>query len=168
MAHKQWPPRNLTTIKENLDRLADSVTNRPEERPDDDHIWLTRFLVVRTCGYLEQATFETTRTYVTEKSGGPVQTFAISWLTKSRNPTPDNLIDLVSRFGPQLEENFRTFLEDEDQRLHREISFLVDRRNKIAHGMNEGINTRKALDLKGDAELVADWFITYLNPDRTT
>jgi hypothetical protein len=56
-------------------------------------------------------------------------------------------------------------LAAEDELLHRELSLLVDRRNKIAHGHSEGITVRKALDLKQVAVKVADWFILRFNPN---
>jgi len=83
---------------------------------------------------------------------------------RTKNPTPDNLLELVGRFKAELRDNLHTLFEEEDQRLRREISFLVDRRNKIAHGMSEGLGTTKALSLKTDAQLVGDWIVTNLNP----
>ena len=54
----------------------------------------------------------------------------------------------------------------DDQRLYREVTFLVDRRNKIAHGENEGIGAAKAMRLKGVACELADWFVLRFNPLR--
>lgn len=159
-----WPPYTLNRIRVDLEQLADSVACRPKSRTDDEHIWLTRFLLVRTCGYLEQVTYETARGYVQEKSGGLVRAFAMSWLDRSRNPTPDNLCELVGRFDQQLRDELDSLLEAEDQRLRRELALLVDRRNKIAHGLNEGITASKAISLKADAERVSDWFISRLRP----
>lgn len=56
-------------------------------------------------------------------------------------------------------------LAEQDELLHRELSFLLDRRNKIAHGHSEGITVRKALDLKRVAVQIADWFILRFNPN---
>lgn len=160
-----WPPANLARLKFSLDQLADAVANRPPHRTDDEQVWLTRFLLLRVCGYLEQVTFETARGYVQAKSGGLVKSFAMSWLDKSRNPSPENLLSLVGRFDLILAESLRALLEGDDQRLHRELSLLVDRRHKIAHGLNEGITQSKALSLKTDAETIADWFVQSLKPN---
>jgi RiboL-PSP-HEPN len=159
-----WPPANLARLKTSLDQLAEAVVNRPSHRTDDEHVWLTRFLLLRVCGYLEQVTFETARGYVQAKSGGLVRSFAMSWLDRSKNPSPDNLLNLVGRFDLVLVEDLRTLLEADDQRLHRELSLLVDRRHKIAHGLNEGITQSKALSLKADVETIADWFVQNLKP----
>jgi hypothetical protein len=40
----------------------------------------------------------------------------------------------------------------------------VDRRNKIAHGLNESVNAPKALDLLSAVEIVVDWFLEKLKP----
>jgi len=127
-------------------------------------MWLTRFLVVRTCGHLEQVAYETARAYVDAKSGGLVRAFASSWLVKTRNPTPENLLDLAARFGRSLGERLGELLEKDDQHLHREISFLVDRRNKIAHGLSEGLSAAKALALENDADIVGGWLIENFHP----
>lgn len=159
-----WPPANLSRLKTSLDQLAEAVAQRPSHRSDDEQVWLTRFLLLRVCGYLEQVTFETARGYVLAKSGGLVRSFAMSWLDRSKNPSPENLLNLVGRFDLVLVDNLRALLEADDQRLHRELSLLVDRRHKIAHGLNEGITQSKALSLKTDAETVADWFVQNLRP----
>lgn len=160
----QWPPRPLLPLRQGLDELAEAVRNRPRERSDTEQIWLTRFLVIRTCGHLEQVAYETARGYISVKSGGLVRAFAESWLAHTKNPTPDNLLELVGRFKVELRDNLNTLFEKEDQRLRREISFLVNRRNKIAHGMSEGVGTTKALSLKADAQLVGDWIVANLDP----
>lgn len=165
MTDNHWPPRGIKPLRTALDELAESVANRPSTRSVDEQIWLTRFLVVRTCGCLEQTVREVARGYVQGKSGGLVRTFAHSWLEKSRTPSVDNLYDLVGRFDTTLRDELQGFLEHDDQRLHRELSFLVDRRHKIAHGLNEGLNSAKAISLKDDAYEIADWFIDNLNPN---
>lgn len=161
-----WPPANLPRLKISLDQLADAVANPPAHRTDDEQVWLTRFLLLRVCGYLEQVTFETARGYVQAKSGGLVKSFAMSWLDRSRNPSSDNLLTLVGRFDSGFADDLTTLLDADDQRLRRELGLLVDRRHKIAHGLNEGITQTKALSLKSDVEIIADWFVEKLKPHR--
>jgi hypothetical protein len=128
--------------------------------------WLCRILVVRSCGYLEQVIWEVCRSYVSQKSGGLVRAFAQSWLEKSRNPTPVNLEELVGRFDALTCDEFKALLDANDYHLRQELSFLVDRRNKIAHGLSESVNRSKALQLKNIASDLADWFILRFNPGR--
>ncbi|MFI6781966.1 HEPN domain-containing protein [Micromonospora sp. NPDC050276] len=160
-----WPPRNLYGLKLQLDALADAVGERPRHRTDDEQVWLTRFLVVRTCGYLEQVVYEAAREHVRQKSGGRVRTLALSWIERTRNPTPENLLDLISRFGDDFFNELESILDEDDKRLRRELKLLVDRRNKIAHGLNEGMTQTKALSLKRDVEAIADWVLANLKPN---
>jgi len=73
---------------------------------------------------------------------------------------------LVGRFDANYRDEFKAMLDDDDGHLRREVGFLVDRRNKIAHGLSEGINRSKALQLKDIACELADWFILRFNPSR--
>lgn len=168
MATLRWPPLEVLRLKRNLDEICNLV-QYPEydlDRNLEVHQALCRFLVVRSCGYLENSTVEICRAYVRARSGGPVRSFAHSWLERSGNPNPEYLKTLVGRFDAAMSEEFEQFIEGSDGRLKREVGFLVDRRNKIAHGMSEGINRTKAVQLKDVACEVADWFILRFNPER--
>ena len=126
--------------------------------------WLARLLVVRSCGYLEQVVREIALGYIAQRSGGYVEAFAVSWVPEGKNPWPDYLVRWVGRFDKNLADDLDDLLEDDDERLRREVSFLVDRRNRIAHGLNEGIGGRKALDLKNVACEMAEWFTIQFDP----
>ncbi len=164
---KQWPPVAVTSIRDWLEEL-DTLLQDQARDPDADSTaqWLARLLVVRSCGYLEQTVLEVAKAFIVDSSGGLVRSFAQSHVPEGRNPSPDFLLDWVGRFDAQLREDLDEVLEADDQRLRRELSFLVDRRNRIAHGLNEGITSRKALDLKVIACEAADWFILRFNPAR--
>ncbi len=164
---QQWPPWEVLSLKQKLDALA-SLIEDPFAHgiPHDALDWLARFLVVRSCGYLEQTVVEVARSYVRANSGGPARSFAISWLERSRNPNPEALATITGRFDAVWASELESFLSADDQRLGREISFLVDRRNRIAHGFNEGVGPQKALALKAVACETADWFILRFNPNR--
>lgn len=159
-----WPPRTVKALSQAIDALAEWVGNPPSTSTDDERIWIVRFFVVRTCGYLEQVVYESVRAYVDAKSGGPLRAYAQTWIARSRNPSPDNMLELAGRFGGAFEEELRSLLDRDDQRLYREISLLVDRRHKIAHGLNEGLTGTKALALYECALEVAEWFLDAFNP----
>lgn len=163
----QWPPWEVVSLKQKLDDLA-SLLEDPAARgvPHEALDWLARFLVVRSCGYLEQTVIEVSRGYVRGKAGGPARAFAISWLERSPNPSPDALTLLTGRFDAVWSSDLTEFFEADDQRMSRELNFLVDRRNRIAHGLNEGVGSQKALALKDVACEAADWFIARFNPHR--
>ncbi|MGL5824656.1 MAG: hypothetical protein ACRCYU_07445 [Nocardioides sp.] len=69
---------------------------------------------------------------------------------------------LDSRWAAALD----SFLDEADGWRRRELSYLVDRRNKISHGQSETVGRRKALDLTAMALEVSDWLANCLNPDN--
>jgi len=162
--HREWPPRLVPQLSQDLKRLAGDLEDA--QRSDSDAVvHLSKLLVIRSVGFLEQVAVETVRGYLTGKTSGPPLSFSTSWL-RGRNPTPDKLEELVSRFGETFSAKFADLLDQDDQLVRRELSFLVDQRNKIAHGLIRGISTRKALDLMSVAERTSDWFISNMNPTR--
>ena len=158
-----WPPYQVERFRTALEDLGVTV----EQTKDPDILqWLTRMLVVRSSGFIEQTSREVFWGYIEERAGGLVKAFGHSWLDKSRNPSPDNLVGMIGRFDHTLKVEFEELLESDDQRLRRELAFLVDRRNHIAHGLSEGINRDKALALKGVALEVSEWLVLKFNPLR--
>ncbi|MER5350498.1 HEPN domain-containing protein [Kitasatospora sp. NPDC002551] len=140
----------------------------PKDRTDDENMWIVRFFVVRVCGYLEQVVNETLKAYIEGKSGGPVQLFAKSWIEKSRNPSPDNMLEMIGRLGGGFELGLQGLLDSDDQRIRRELLLLLDRRHKIAHGLNEGLTGSKAIALYECVVEIVDWFLDNLNPDSSS
>jgi hypothetical protein len=161
-----WPPLEIDQLDNSL-KLVEALVRSPErDRPDEVTAALARFLVVRTCGYLEQVIEVCCRSLIISKSAPVIASFGGSWLGRGTNPAPEKLAALAGRFSSAWADELDELLNKDDQRLRREIALLVDRRNKIAHGLSEGIGSRKALDLLDPAREVADWFILRLDPRR--
>lgn len=150
-------------LESQLDRLADAVRNN-SDRDVDDQIWLTRFLVVRACGYLEQAVHETVVAHLEFHSYGTVKSFTLSWLERSRNPSVDNLLTLLGRLDHNMQSEFQELLAANGNHLAQNLALLVGRRNQIAHGENEGMATQAALTLVDVTKEIASWFILRLDP----
>jgi hypothetical protein len=160
---QSWPPWEVTSLKYKLNELAELVA-KPAAFDHAVLPWMSRILVVRSSGFVEQTAKEVCRAHVSAKSGGRVRTFAMSWLEQSKNPSPDTLCELVGRFDLSYQDDLLELLEQDDQRIRRELAFMVDRRNRIAHGLNESITRDKALLLWSVAIEVSDWFILRFNP----
>jgi hypothetical protein len=160
---QSWPPWAVISLRQNLDDLESLVENA---RGLDPVIlgWLSRMLVIRSSGFIEQTAKEVCRSHVECRTGGMSRSFALSWLERSRNPTPDYLMELIGRFDASVQQEFLQFIDQDDQRIRRELALLVDRRNKISHGLNEGISREKALLLKTIATEVSDWMVLRFNP----
>lgn len=160
-----WPPADVVKLERALDDLATSVREPPSERTDEEQIWLTRFLVVRSCGYLEQVMHRCTVEHLEQRSYGTARSYALSWLERSINPSLGNVSTTLGRFDQNLADEFERLLSDDDNELKNELSVLVTKRHAIAHGANEGLGSQRALALYDVAKRVADWMILRLNPD---
>jgi hypothetical protein len=159
-----WPSRRLMNLDRGLRRVAQLVEHPAAGESDEVTRALARFLIVRTCGHLELTVHECCLTYVRSKSFGRIKDFSESWLKRVENPTPDRLLELVGRFDLSLKADLLELFERNDGELRREISFLVGKRNTVAHGESEGIGPRKALDLLDYSKLLTDWFILSFDP----
>jgi hypothetical protein len=162
---QRWPPVSLGLLEKQLDQLVEAVKT-PGDRSVDEQVWLTRFLVIRTCGYLEQVVHTTVTDHLWNTCGGTARSFALSWMNKSRNPSLDNLYRIIGRLDDKMLDELETLLESDNGALKEQISSLVGRRNGIAHGLNDGLSSRKALEMVEDAKQVASWFILNLEPSR--
>lgn len=162
----RWPPFAVTSLTKNLNVLQELTRDVEKNLEPESRSWLAKLLVIRSAGIIEQTVAECSRAYVYSRSGGWVQSFAHSWLERTKNPSPENLQQFLGRFDQKLCDEFHLFLTDDSERLYRDLAFLVDRRNRIAHGLSEGVGPQRALELSEAAVSVADWFVLKLNPKR--
>lgn len=161
----RWPPSDLVKLEQSLDELANSIRNRPIGRSDDEQIWLTRFLIVRSCGYLEQVLYRCAIQHLEARSGGTARSFSLSWLNRSINPSVDNVRVTLGRFDQAIVDEFEKMLNENGGELNNDLSALVTKRHAIAHGENDGLGDRRALALQQVAKDLADWIIRRLCPD---
>ena len=159
-----WPSLTIVNMKRSLRTVVALVEHPQPAWPDEVTSALARFLVIRSCGYLELVVDEACKAYMVSKSTRQVSSFGASWLGHGGNPSPGHLVSLVRRFDSAWAAELQAFFDADDEALKREISFLVDRRNKMAHGASENTGTAKALELTVHAQSVADWFIRRFDP----
>jgi hypothetical protein len=159
-----WPSLRVAQLSDSLAEVEDIVDRPPLVLPDEIARALSRFLVVRACGYLEQVVEECCRTYSQAHSDFRVGAYAAASWRRGFNPTPQALVELVSRFDGLWAEELQGILDDDDERLSRSLSNLVSTRNKVAHGASEQVRIRVALDFASDAREVSDWFLMRFLP----
>lgn len=164
MWNSAWPTLGTVNLRASLTALEKLVKDANPSRGDDINSALARFLVVRTCGYLEQVVEICCKSYIKSKSDFRSSSYGASWLGRGRNPSKESLVSLTRRFDGAWADELFQLLSKDDERLGRELDFLVDRRNKIAHGLSEEIGVRKALDLVEPAMTIGDWFVKKMDP----
>jgi len=161
---KAWPSLGIVNSKRSIDEARKLVREPQSGQADEVTRALARFLVVRSTGYLEQVVIESCTAYISSKSEPRVGAFAAGFFDRYLNPKPARLLEIVRSFDPEWEDQLTELFDDGDELLRREVALLVDRRNKIAHGLGEGITSLKALGLLDAAEKVADWFVERFDP----
>lgn len=159
-----WPSGSIVDSREALIELRTCVDNL---HTDDDAIerYLSRMLVIRSCGHLEftleQGILDSIRPNVAPHIENHIKT----GLFKGRNPNPKRIEELLGSFHTSWREEISDLLSSGDELLKRELAFLVDKRNKIAHGQSEGIGRRKSLDLCDYALQVSDKILEIVCPE---
>lgn len=161
----RWPPPDLLSLERSLDELAESVRERPGHRTVDEQVWLVRFLVVRSCGYLEQVMHRCAMGHLQEMSYGTARSYSLSWLSRSINPSVENIRTTLGRFDTGFVEEFELMLSEGNGELSNDLGALITKRHAIAHGESDGLGDRRALDLYEMAKKLADWMIRRLSPD---
>lgn len=159
---KAWPNADIRTARHEFANLINEVDARFREDPSDSI--LSRFLLVRSSGYLEYG-FETVLCGWAEMQSSPrVSSFVRSNFGRGRNPSPEKLCDVLGRFDTELRIKFEERISEDDDHVKREISWMVDRRNKIVHGLSENVRASKALDVARICYGLVDWLIEELRP----
>ena len=161
---RPWPGWELQDSRAELCKLRDTLDNLPPEISSDIETYLSRFLVIRSCGHIEYSLDKATSLLVHEKASPDVHNYVETGLFKGRSPRPGRLVESVTRFSRQWGIHLEEKLDADDGLLRRELEFLVDRRNKIAHGQSESIGRRKALSLCDYALVVANEILDLMNP----
>jgi len=161
----RWPPPDIRQLEVSLDELARSIRERPEHRTVDEQVWLVRFLIVRSCGYLEQVMHRCAVGHLEEKSYGTARAYSLSWLGRSINPSVENIRNTLGRFDQGFVDEFDQMLAERNNELSNDLGALVTKRHAIAHSQSDGLGDRRALDLYEVAKTLADWMIRRLCPD---
>jgi hypothetical protein len=161
-----WPTLKLVQLADGFRQVVSLVEHPLDDLPAEVTGALTRFLVVRSCGYLEQVVEECISAYVERHSDFRVAAYAQSAWRQGTNPSPAKLIELVTRFDPSWGAELAGLLAEDDEFLHRSIKNLVSTRNRVAHGSSEQVRVRPALDFASNATLVVDWFVQTFDPTR--
>jgi hypothetical protein len=144
--------------------LRDELAGLKDETSSEVEQALSRFLVVRACGHIEFTFDEAFCSLAESRSSPSVAGYVRSGFFRGSNPKPSRLAETLSKFDPSLATVITAQLEAGDQRLSRELSFMVDRRNKIAHGQSENVSRRRALQLGEVALEVGDAVTLALDP----
>lgn len=159
-----WPTLKMQANRNRLKELRTTLDELPMEPPEVG-AHLARFLVVRSTGYIEHTFESCIHNFADAHSHPIVANHVISGLYKGRNARPGTLVDRIGVLSEEWSELLVAYLDDDDASVRRELEYMVDRRNRIAHGESESVNRRKAIGL-ADVALGLGSFLTDLMDPR--
>lgn len=146
----------ISTLRDDLEAALDRIDEyrRSENTNPEQQSYLNDYAVVRMAGFLEQMCFHAISGRVGEITEAYLQDFINSWFYKAPNLTAEQFRSLFKRFGPAIDAEVKSFL-DED--LNRELlDSLLERRNAVAHGKeyssSRGVNVAAFRTLITNAE----------------
>ena len=161
---KSWPTQEMDTSRKRLMGLRKLLDELPRDCAEDVGAELSRFLVIRSVGYIEHTFDNCVASFAESKSHPTVANFVRESLFKGRNPSPEKMVSRLQILDTNWESKLQNYLDADDKRVHRELTYMVDRRNKIAHGINETVNRRKSLDLADIALDLGEFLIKLIDP----
>lgn len=147
-----------------LSDLRDTAASLPSGTSEEISSAISRFLIIRSAGHIEYTFDECLNCYSISKAHPNVANFVKSGLFSGRNPSPAKLVSQLSRLSPQWGRELETMLNSDDENVRRELTYLVDRRNRIAHGQNESVRMRKTLELCDMSLAIGDFFTEAIDP----
>jgi len=158
-----YKPRARTDVArakrqlEELFELAESLDEATEVAGE-----INRYLIIRTCGYLERGLLVAARSLCSQKCTTEVLRFSHSFLERGPNPKSAEIVRLVERFSDVWARQLQRLLEEEER--EERLNALVGIRNDIAHGKNQGVTRRQAWEYFEVVDLVVEWLLQRFEP----
>lgn len=159
-----WPSPILKQSRDSLIDLYALVDAGSASGSDTVLAQLSRLLVIRATGHIEFTLEQSLVHFASAKSHPHVANYILSTVFHGRTVKPHIFLERIKDIDGSWAEELTSFLNEDDQLLYRELAFMVDRRNKLAHGQNQGIGVRKALDLANVALVIGDWLTETIDP----
>jgi len=158
-----WPTHVLAESRRRLGELSQELHSLTHHSSEVEQA-LSRFLVIRSCGHIEFTFEESFCSFAEARSSPSIAAYIRSGFFKGANPRPERLVTTLKRLDPVIAADVEIFLQADDQERSRDLQFLIDRRNKIAHGQSENVGRRRALELASVAIDLGDLFVQQLDP----
>jgi len=157
-----WPSFELAESRRSLVALRKATT---AEGIDDTHrAYLAKLLAVRAAGHIEFTLDTCISQYAQAKAHERISDYVRAHLFLGRGVTPRKIVEKIRWFDAGIATDLEKLLKTDDEYLNRELKFLVDKRNKIAHGQSDGVGAAKA-DALADVSLkLGDWLVAQINP----
>lgn len=160
--NRPWPPQAVSQKRVEQRQLYQVVENF--DGPSEVQIALSRFLVIRTAGYVESVRDELASAHAERTAAPRVHHRVRQSLSSGLGVKPKQLEDFLGSFDREWRSTFSNRIDAGDMRLRNNLGALVSDRGKIAHGHGEQVTIRKALTWADSAEEIVEMLITIMDP----
>lgn len=123
----------------------------------DDEILahLVKYLCILSNGHIEESLRIIYNNYVYNKSSHKnISNYVSRDLKQFRNPNPERILTLASKFSPDWRKELEQFLTDE---MNESLSSIVNVKNALAHGQNSSITYANLKRYWDNVQLVLDF-----------
>ena len=159
-----WPSQNLTLSRRKLTELRQTANSLDNQVDDQVIKAMANFLIIRSTGHIEFTVDTCIHSFALAKSHRDIAQYVESGLFRGRNPSAGKLVEHLGRMSSSWGTDLSHHLSDDDEKIKRELDFLVSRRNLIAHGKNENVGMLKSLQLCDVALEIGDWIVQTIDP----
>jgi hypothetical protein len=157
-----WPSFELVESRRSLVALREATT--AEGIDDTYRAYLAKLLAVRAAGHIEFTLDTCLHQYAQAKAHERIADYVRAHLFRGRGVTPRKIVEKVRWFDAGISDHLEELMKEDDEYLKRELSFLIDKRNKIAHGQSDGVGATKAADLAAVSIRLGDWLVAQIDP----
>lgn len=145
-----------------LKAAIDSARADANQLSSENQSRLAQLMTIWASGYLEATCREVLRDYARYRSDPSVQRFVSRNLDRFRNPTMDNVVNLIRSFDEirarQLEEFARGSIKES-------VNGMVAQRHRIAHGRSTDTTIARVSQQFEDARKIANKLKILFQPD---
>lgn len=146
----------------------EALTTLPDSVSDTVHVALSRYLVIRSAGYIEAVRDDVADIFTSQQSSPEITRRVQHNLRGGQGVRPSQLLEFVKSYSPVWYEELDSLFRENDNALKEALGALVSARKKIAHGDGEQVTMSKAIRWAESAQTVSKWLTDRFDPNRNS
>lgn len=162
-----WPPLQIHTSKIAYKDLVKTVSTYSAATDSDVHAALSRYLVIRSAGYLENVRVTVAQEYSRQVSQVRVWNRLKTSLWSGMGVAPNQLLSFVESFDSQWRTELESFFDEDDSLRRRSLGSLVSARKRIAHGGSDQLSASEVLKWPDLVIEISDWLVDRFDPQKS-
>lgn len=153
------PPHSASARQRELElkSTCDALRTLPKDSPDAIEQALSRYVVVRSVGYVESVRDDAADRYASTVGHQRLRRRIGLHLHTGQGASPGQLLTFLGSFEPQWRDSLDEFLSKDDGKIKSDLGAMVAARKRIAHGDGENVTPGRALAWSDTARAVASF-----------